>query len=493
MPGRRLSIIFVTVILTCFFASDSRAADRPGARALGLMTVSGSVLVDRLPVLPSSVVFPGDTVTTGKGAAAVVRLRSGTTLALHENSELEFPREENATEMKILQGALTINNRGEKGTRVEVLGTSVVVRGHSQQPAVCRISALKYHAEVIADRGDVEILGRGGPVHLGPGKYARLEAGRPPAASQGARQAGTVSGAIPAETVQRQGHGEASPLSLHDSIDWQDVVQTLNTGRVRISLLDGSVLNIGARSVMRIIEHNPQTQQTQVELTLGKMRSQVVKLTKPGSSFEVKTQTAVIGVVGTIFVVEAAHDSTKVTCIEGEVTVQNINPAIQGQVHLGPGQSSVVASNAAPSAASAASVADIQSAVDRTEIPQGAGGATTGGQVPTTGGQAGAQVSRGAVPGVSGGGNVAGTGAASAASGAGTTVTVGTSVAAAAGGLSAAAGITALSKANDANNATNLANSALQDATTAANAATTAITESQQSNPSSSTPCGCGP
>jgi ferric-dicitrate binding protein FerR (iron transport regulator) len=494
MPGRKLSIILTSVMMASCLSSGMNAADHPAARALGLMTVSGSVSVDRLPVLPSTVVFTGDTVTTSEGSAAVVRLRSGVTLALNENSELELPRDADSNEMKIRRGVLTINNPEQKAARVEVLGTSVVVQGRAGLPAICRISASGNRAEVIADRGDLEILGRGRPIHLAQGKFARLEAGASPGAPQAARKAGTVSGAIPAETVQHQGQGQEVPLKINDPVDWQDVVQTQNTGRVRISLLDGSVLNVGARSVMRIVEHNPQTQQTQVELTLGKMRSQVVKLTKSGSSFQVKTNTAVIGVVGTIFVVEAEKDSTRVSCIEGKVAVQNINPAVQGQVQLGPGQTTVVAEGAAPTAASAANAAELQTAIQRTEIPPGAGAGTTGGQVPPGGGgQAGGAVSRGAVPGISGGGTAAGGGAASGASGAGTTITIGTSAAAAAGGVSAVAGITALSKANDASNATDQANSALQDATAAANAATTAITQSQQSNPSASTPCGCGP
>ena len=309
MPGRKYSILLASAVMAGSWLSGLNAAERPTPRALGLITVSGSVLVDQLPAPPSSVVFAGDTVTTGKGSAAVVRFRSGVTLAVSENSEVEFSKEI-AYDLKIRQGALTINSPDQQAARVNVLGTFVVVRGRQDSPAVCRIAAAWNRAEVVADRCDLEILGRGAPIHLAQGRFARLEAGaRPavpgrPAAPQAARKAGTVTGAIPSETVKPQGQGEAVPLKLQDSVNWQDVVETQNTGRVRISLLDGSVLNVGARSVMRIVEHNPQTQQTQVELTLGKMRSQVVKLTKPGSGFQVKTQTAVIGVVGTIFVVE---------------------------------------------------------------------------------------------------------------------------------------------------------------------------------------------
>ena len=488
MPGRRKLILLASTVIAGCWLSGLNAAERPAPRALGLITVSGSVLVDQLPAPHSSIVFAGDTVTTGKDSAAVVRFRSGVTLAVSENSEVEFSKEA-STDLKIRQGALTINSPDQKAARVKVLGTSVVVQGRQGSSAICRIAALGNRAEVVADRGEMEILGRGAPIHLAQGRFARLEAGarhavpgtpapagRAALPQSGARKAGTVTGAIPSETVQPQGKSEAVPLQRNDSVNWQDLVKTLNTGRVRITLLDGSVLNIGARSEMRITEHNPQTQQTEVELKLGKMRSQVVKLTKPGSSFQVKTQTAVIGVVGTIFVVEAEQATTKVTCIEGEVSVQNINPAVQGQVHLGPGQSTVVAEGAAPTAASAASVADIQAAVQRTEIPPGAGSEATAGQAGT------------------GAGNGAAAGVQSGTTGTATSVSITTGVVVASGGAAGAvSGIAALNAANDANSGLNQAGTALQQAIDAANTATTVITETQQAGGGGSTPCGCGP
>jgi hypothetical protein len=117
--------------------------------------------------------------------------------------------------------------------------------------------------------------------------------------------AGKVTNAIPDEVVQHQGEGREMALRLNESVKWEDVIHTLRAGRVRIGLIDGSFLNIGARSVMRIIKHDAQTQQTQIELTVGHMRGEVIKLSKPAASFEVRTQTAVIGVVGTTFLVQA--------------------------------------------------------------------------------------------------------------------------------------------------------------------------------------------
>jgi hypothetical protein len=100
---------------------------------------------------------------------------------------------------------------------------------------------------------------------------------------------------------------------------------------------------------MRITKHDAQSQQTQVELQLGRLRGEVAKITKPGGSFQVKTNTAVIGVVGTIFTAQALRNTTRVSCIGGTVSVQNVNPAITGVVTLQAGQSTSVPINAPPS------------------------------------------------------------------------------------------------------------------------------------------------
>jgi hypothetical protein len=55
-------------------------------------------------------------------------------------------------------------------------------------------------------------------------------------------------------------------------VDWQDVVHRQAT-RARVALDDGSVLNLGSESSMRIVQHNAGAQQTDLEIILGKMRS----------------------------------------------------------------------------------------------------------------------------------------------------------------------------------------------------------------------------
>jgi hypothetical protein len=181
--------------------------------------------------------------------------------------------------------------------------------------------------------------------------------------------AGKVTKVIPDdEVVQHQGERQEIELKLNESVNWEDVIRTLRAGRVRIGLLDGSFLNIGVRSVMRITKHDAQTQQTQLELTVGHMRGEVIKLSKPAASFEVRTPTAVIGIVGTTFLVQALPDRTVVYCIKGMVKVRNLDPSIAGAITLHPGEFTTVIRGRAPTKPAPASGAQIQQEMNLTEM-----------------------------------------------------------------------------------------------------------------------------
>jgi uncharacterized protein YkwD len=162
--------------------------------------------------------------------------------------------------------------------------------------------------------------------------------------------AGAVTNEIPDVMDLSVGHPAESPLRVKDNVYWDDAVRTLNLGRARLQLLDGSLLNVGARSTMKIVKHDVQTQQTTIELTLGRVRAEVTKQTKPGSSFQIKTATAVIGVVGTILMLDARASETDTCVAEGVVSVQNVDPAVLGQLNVRPGECARVPRGLPPSA-----------------------------------------------------------------------------------------------------------------------------------------------
>jgi hypothetical protein len=141
----------------------------------------------------------------------------------------------------------------------------------------------------------------------------------------GAQRAGEVSRVIPAVSIARGTQKiTASPKSV---VNWQDMLNTQANARARVALDDGSVLNVGSDSSMKVVKHDAGTQQTELELTYGKLRTQAQKIAKPDGKFEVRTPAGVAGVVGTDFYTEfdTTTNTMNVVVFEGLVKVCNLS------------------------------------------------------------------------------------------------------------------------------------------------------------------------
>lgn len=141
----------------------------------------------------------------------------------------------------------------------------------------------------------------------------------PQAAGQ---RAGEVSRVIPAVSIARS--GKTLPAAAKTAVNWQDLVNTQVSARARIALDDGSVLNVGSDSSIKVVKHDAGAQQTELELTYGRLRTQAQKIAKPDGKFEVRTPAGVAGVVGTDFFMEYANNSMNVIVFEGQVKVCNL-------------------------------------------------------------------------------------------------------------------------------------------------------------------------
>jgi hypothetical protein len=138
------------------------------------------------------------------------------------------------------------------------------------------------------------------------------------------QRAGEVSRVIPAVSIARG--PKTITASAKSVVDWQDLVNTHVNARARIALDDGSVLNVGSESSIKVVKHDTGAQQTELELTYGKLRTQAQKIAKPDGKFEVRTPAGVAGVVGTDFFI--GYDNTahtmSVVVFEGLVKVCNL-------------------------------------------------------------------------------------------------------------------------------------------------------------------------
>ena len=247
-------------------------------------------------------------------------------------------------------------------------------------------------------------------VCLTPGLWAQKKAGqitrqiqpaqvqRSQAAAAAARPAG-AGGIMP----------KITPVAATDKMPlyWTDTLITGSGGRMRAQLEDGSILSLGQDSKMVVTEHNSRTQQSTLQLEYGRVRAQVVKLSRPDSKFEIRTQTAICGVLGTDEYVEATSTfSTLVMNLSdpnsrSQVEVRNSNPRVTGTVVLNPGQATVVDQGKPPAGARQASSSEVGRAQQDTNsgdqpmatpILQVASGTVSPGETPTARIEAGAQL-----------------------------------------------------------------------------------------------------
>jgi FecR protein len=171
------------------------------------------------------------------------------------------------------------------------------------------------------------------------------------APSATAQPAGQVRALIPTATKNAQA------TKVNDDLQWNDLLNTGPKGRLRAGLTDGSILSLGSSSELRVVQHDAVSQQTSLEMNLGKVRSKVVKITQPGGKFEVKTGNAVIGVIGTDFYVSYEPNKTTVICYTGKVwvtpigdakVIKNSGESTQDQVTVNAGQMVVINSAIPP-------------------------------------------------------------------------------------------------------------------------------------------------
>ena len=347
-------------------AAVSALAAEPATKseALAYLASTGSVWVDRQRVLAEMVVFSGDVVTTGSASTAVLSFKSGGAATLAENTEAVLSGDAAAGSLILRRGSLAVRTFGERPARVKLPRDDVIVQGQHGSTALCTITSFEAVHTILPLLGYAEIHGAGPPLRVSPGKYAQSGPGQRQSASA---RAGVVTRAIPEEVV-RHPSGSEAPLGEGDPVNWEDLVCTLKTGKVEIRLDDTSVLTLGNQSILKLSQHDPQTQQTQVDFSQGYLRANVAELVQAGAIFLVNTTTAAIRARGTSFLIEAQPNRTKVYCTEGQVVVRNIDPAVVGEVTLHAGDYTTVVRGRPPSILLQYSVGALVEAMNATNV-----------------------------------------------------------------------------------------------------------------------------
>jgi ferric-dicitrate binding protein FerR (iron transport regulator) len=153
-------------------------------------------------------------------------------------------------------------------------------------------------------------------------------------------------------------HGRThTQLNEKDAVSENDRIHTEANGRPRVVLSDGSILNVGSDSQMTIkaaAGAGPAAGPATVELAFGKLRAEINKRVSGGTAFEVRTSTAVCGVLGTTLFVEQTKEFSHVINLSpadsgSQVKVTSSNRRLKKYVTLNPGQGTLVYKGKAPS------------------------------------------------------------------------------------------------------------------------------------------------
>ncbi len=180
------------------------------------------------------------------------------------------------------------------------------------------------------------------------------------------QRAGKVTAELPRGQIARQ--AETLPAAVNAEVLWNDIVQTAERGRVRITLLDASILNIGPQATFRVVAHNQKTSQSELYLITGKMRARVQKGTGDKQKFSVRTDAAVLGVIGTDFFIEAKSEETTIIVYEGSVRVRSSDPDIAGETRVNAGETLTVRKGEPPGPARPATLPELEESLRDTDV-----------------------------------------------------------------------------------------------------------------------------
>lgn len=353
----------------------STAAAAAPAAPLGLVrAVGGDVLLNGVQLLPGATLFEGDRISTRANASSLLNFPNHGQVALDSSTEITLRRTAEGVSLTLLAGRVVVRDDVGRKISVSLRGAEIRFVPSSSSSALCAVS-LRGEASVVCSRGEAQILAAGAakPVAVPAGFRASSSApaqGAPPAA-----HAGEVTAVIPQSRIER---GAAQmPTAVRSEVLWGDVVRTETRGRVRIGLGDGSVLNVGSHSQLRVVRHEATTQQSELVMQVGKMRVQAQQLGRQGK-FEVRTSTAVLGVIGTHFFVEATPTYTRVLVFSGKVRATNILSAIAGHVDVSAGQQTIIHVNQPPTPPGPTPSGAATSAMNETQVESAAAVTTAG-------------------------------------------------------------------------------------------------------------------
>jgi hypothetical protein len=372
VPPRCSDFLVHLALLALFLLSPAAAqesvfgatpASSPRASAAGV--TGANAQLDGARLVPGATIFPGDVVELGAASSAALQFGNDLVLAA--------PLTKLVVEsggVGLRSGRVQIRLNGADSFAVSGPFFRVNVAPSGGAPGSVEIRADATHALVSAVTGIADLMATGSDVlyRLHAGDVATLDAAsRDAAAGQAASvpAAGQVSRLLPDVQIGRASLQMVAAIST--PVYWNDELRSGSTGRAHITLNDGSLLNLGSNSALRVLQHDAQAQQTTLDLAIGRMRGQVLKLSRPGAKFEIRTPAGVAGLVGTDFYLLATPDYTELIVFEGAVSFTAFSGGQATTVTSG--MKLLISRDGALQGPSPATPQEMQDAKDSTDIP----------------------------------------------------------------------------------------------------------------------------
>jgi len=368
-PIRRCSRICCFVVAAGILASGfasarsvfaATPAEVPAASAANMNGTNAELNGARMT--SGATLFPGD----------VIRLGVDSSVALQFGKDLMVAAP--LTEFVVESAGVTLRTgriqvRANRGESFAVTGPffQLKLAPTVNAPSSAEIRVGGAHASVSAVAGNADLTADGSdmPYKLHAGETADLDAGNGDTQNSANPAAGEVSRLLAKVQIDRSSRQLVAAVS--SPVFWNDDLHSSSTGRARVALKDGSVLNLGSNSELRVLQHDAGAQQTSLDLAVGRMRGQVIKLTRPQAKFEIRTPVGMAGLVGTDFYLNVTADNVELIVFEGAV---RFIPFSTGEAVIATAGMKILISKAgAVTGPSPAKAEEIQTAKNLTDVP----------------------------------------------------------------------------------------------------------------------------
>lgn len=364
-----ISVVWGTAVWAlCFNPTFTVFGANPAAAPVAsASSINGkSANLNGAPMAAGATLFPGDVIRLGEGSSAALQFGRSLVIAA-PGTELVVENDG----VNLYDGWLQVRANGAQPFLVTGPFFHVNVAASGGAPSTAEIRFGKTRAQIAAIAGfaDVSSDGYDSAYRLRAGETATLEAAPQPARPQANPEAGEVTRLMPQVQIDRDlQHIVAAPTQR---VLWGDDLRSGPSGRAHVTLTDGSQLNLGSDSSLLILRHDAQAQQSSLDLVMGRMRGQIIKLTKPGASFEVRTPMGVAGLVGTDFSLLVMPDYTELMVFDGVMrftTMQGKSVTVNAGQKIRISKEGVIDG---PSPASAQEEQIAKNLTDVTDVPPG--------------------------------------------------------------------------------------------------------------------------